>query len=446
MNREYGDETNSMLQSNSWLTRREFIRTSTYVAGSLTGIASGWSWLVEGKAPAFAQKRTLTALALSLFVPSGDERFRQIMEEFGKQAGCDTRFDTIQVTQLPVKLASEANIQSGHDLVNMWDTYGYLHEANLEPLDDILEEVDKNYSTRANPRQVFHIGGQWKLAPWYWVAFVGTGNKKHWEEAGLALPKTWEELYEAGKKLKEHGHPIGLPISHCTDANATWNVVLWCYGAKVFEADSKTIALNSPHTEEALDYARRLYLDCMSNEVLSWDDAGNNRFFLSGKGSWILNPVSVYWAARDKNMPIAESIVHHPSLSGPGGRHGAGFNHGLAVWKFSKNKDLAKEFLKFFYSEPVYTSWLTAAKGFCMSPFKKFEDLPLWKTDPNLILLPEEGNYTHFPGWPGNPTRYAGAVENQYIIPDMVARVVGGEPYKKAISWAEDQIKKILEA
>jgi multiple sugar transport system substrate-binding protein len=423
------------------LSRRQFLHTSVR---ALTGATLGWSWLSEGKAPAFAQKRTLTALALSLFVPSGDERFRQILEEFGKQAGCDTRFDTIQVTQIPVKIASEANIQDGHDLVNMWDTYGYLHEVNLEPLDDVLEEIDKKYSTGANPRQVFRMNGQWKLAPWYRVAFVGTYNKKYWEEAGISVPKTWEELYQSGKVLKQKGRSIGIPISHCTDANTTWNVVLWCYGAKVFEADSKTIAINSPHTEVALDYAKRLYSDCMNNEVLSWDDAGNNRFFVSGKGSWVLNPVSIYWAAKDKNMPIAESIGHHASLSGPGGRHGAGFTHGLAVWKFSKNKDLAREFLKFFYSEETYTSWLTAAKGFCLSPFQKFEDLPIWKTDPNLTLLPQEGTFTHFPGWPGNPTRFAGEVENQYIIPDMVAKVVSGESYKNAMNWAENQIKKVI--
>jgi multiple sugar transport system substrate-binding protein len=308
----------------------------------------------------------------------------------------------------------------------------------------VLEEIDKNYSVYPIPRLVAQIDHHWKIAPWYQVAFVGTFNKNHWEKAKVSLPKTWEELYQAGKILKQSGHPIGIQISHATDANAAWNSLLWCYGAKVFEEDSQTIVINSPKTEEALDFAKRLYSDCMTNEVLSWDDAGNNRFFLSGRGSWILNPVSVYWAAKDKNMPITEHIGHHPSLSGPVGRHGTGFNHGLGIWKFSKNIDLAKEFLKFFYREDIYASWLAAAKGFCMSPFKKFEDHPIWKTDPNLTLLPQEAPLVHFPGWPGKPTRFAGAVENQYIIPDMFAKVVNGESYKSAMGWAENQIKKIM--
>jgi len=427
------------------LTRRRFLSTSARAVGSLAGTALGWSWLSEGRAPAFAQKRVLTALAISLFVPSGDERFRQILEEFGKQAGCGVQYDTIQVTQLPIKLAAEANIEAGHDLVNMWDTYSYLHAGSLEPLDEILEDIDAGYSVYPVARLVFRVGDRWKIAPWYWVAFTGNYNKKYWEEAGFSPPKTWEELYQAGKELKQRGHPIGIQISHATDANAAWRAVLWCYGAKVFEEDSRTIAIHSPQTEEALDYAKRLYSDCMTNEVLSWDDAGNNRFFLSGKGSWILNPVSVYWAAKDKNMPIVENMAHHPSLSGPGGRHGAGFTHGLGIWRFSKNKDLAKEFLKFFYTEDIYASWLTAAKGFCMSPFKKFENHPIWQTDPNLTLLPQEGPYLRFPGWPGKPTRYAGAVENQYILPDMVAKVITGESPQSAMSWAENQIKKIME-
>ena len=32
----------------------------------------------------------------------------------------------------------------------------------------------------------------------------------------------------------------------------------------------------------------------MEAEVLSWDDASNNRFILSGKGSWTPNAISIY--------------------------------------------------------------------------------------------------------------------------------------------------------
>lgn len=420
------------------VSRRRFLTTSGAGLG-----AGSLAWLAERRPPAFAQRRTLTALALSLFVPSGDERFGQLMQEFGKQANCDVRFDTVKVTDVPVKLAAEATAQAGHDIVNVWEAFGYLHRANLAPIDDVVEDVARRYEVYPGHRATFHIEGHWKVAPWYWLSFVGTYNVKHWKAAGLALPRTWDDLHRAGAELKKRGAPIGIAISNCTDAILSWRNVMWCYGAKEVEADGKTIAINSPKTVEFLDYAKRLYLDAMTPEVLSWDDAGNNRLILSGKGSWVHNPVSIYLAAKDKDMPIAQEIDHHEGLAGPAGRYAATFHHGLGIWKFSRNLDLAKDFLRFFYQEANFSSWIAAAKGFCMSPFKRFEGHEVWKKDPKLALLPREGPYTRPQGWPGPPTQYIGAMDAKYLLPNMIARVVTGTAIKDAIAWMEQEMHRI---
>jgi multiple sugar transport system substrate-binding protein len=417
------------------LDRRRFLAT----AGAATGLA----WLAEGRPPAFAQRRTLTALSLSLFVPSGDERFTEIMQEFGKQANCDVRYDTVKVTDVPVKLAAEATAQAGHDLIDVWEAFGYLHRNNLANLDDVLDDVGRRYEVYPGHRATFHIDGHWKVAPWYWLSVVGTYNTKHFKAANLAVPRTWDDLHRAGAELKKRGAPIGIPISNCTDAILTWRVVMWCYGAKEVEADGKTVAISSPKTAEFLEYAKRLYTDAMTAEVLSWDDAGNNRLILSGKGSWVYNPVSIYLAAKDKDLPIAAEIDHHEGLSGPAGRFGATFHHGIGLWKFSKNIDLAKDFLRFLYQEDKFASWIAAAKGFCMSPFKKFEGHEVWKKDPKLSLLPREGPFTRPQGWPGPPTQFIGAMDAKYLLPNMIAKVCGGMPIKEAMAWMEKEMQQI---
>lgn len=422
------------------LTRRRFL-ASSIVAGAGT---AGLGWLAERTPPAFAQRRTLTALALSLFVPSGDEQLTQLMQEFGKQAGCDVRFDTVKVTDVPVKLAAEATAQAGHDLVNVWEAFGYLHRQNLASLDDVVEDVGRRYEVYPGHRATFHIEGNWKVAPWYWLSFVGTYNAKHWKAANLSLPKTWDDLHRAGTELKKRGAPVGIAISNCTDAILSWRNVMWCYGAKEVEPDGKTIAINSPKTAEFLEFARRFYQDAMTSEVLSWDDAGNNRLILSGKGSWVHNPVSIYLAARDKDMPITAEIDHHEGLAGPAGRYAATFHHGIGVWKFSKNIDLAKDFLRFLYREENFASWVAAAKGFCMSPFKRFEAHEVWKKDPKLTLLPKEGPYTRPQGWPGSPTQFIAAMDAKYLIPNMIAKAAGGTPVKEAMLWMEREMQKIF--
>jgi multiple sugar transport system substrate-binding protein len=421
------------------ITRRRLLGSTGAAIG-----AAGLGWLAERTPPAFAQRRTLTALALSLFVPSGDERFTELMQEFGKQAGCDVRFDTVKVTDVPIKLAAEATAQAGHDLIDLWEAFGYLHRLNLADIDDVMDDVGRRHEVYTGPRVTFHIDGHWKVAPWYWLSFVGTYNAKHWKAANLAPPRTWDELHKAGAELKKRGAPVGIAISNCTDGILSWRNVMWCYGAKEVEADSKTIAINSPKTAEFLEYAKRLYLDAMTPEVLSWDDAGNNRLILSGKGSWVHNPVSIYLAAKDKEMPIVAEIDHHEGLSGPAGRYAATFTHGLGIWKFSKNIDLAKDFLRFFFREDKFASWVAAAKGFCMSPYKKFEGHEVWKKDPKLVLLPREGPYTRPQGWPGQPTQYIAAMDSKYLVPNMVAKVATGTSVKEAILWMEREMQKVF--
>jgi multiple sugar transport system substrate-binding protein len=421
------------------VSRRRFLASAGAAAGT-----AGLGWLAASTPPAFAQRRTLTALALSLFVPSGDERFTELMEEFGRQAGCDVRFDTVKVTDVPLKMAAEATAQAGHDLVNVWEAFGYLHRTNLADIDDVVEDVGRRHGVYPGPRATFHIDGHWRVAPWYWLSFVGTYNATHWRAANLSRPRTWEDLHRAGAELKKRGAPIGIGISNCTDAILSWRNVMWCYGAKEVEADGKTLAINSPKTIEFLEFAKRLYLDAMTPEVLSWDDAGNNRLLLSGKGSWVHNPVSIYLAARDKDLPIAAEIDHHEGLAGPAGRYAATFHHGLGIWKFSKNVDLAKDFLRFFYQEDTFASWIAAAKGFCMSPFRKFEGHEVWKKDPKLTLLPKEGPYTRPQGWPGPPTQYIGAMDAKYLVPTMIAKAVGGTPVKDAILWMEREMQRIF--
>jgi len=425
------------------LSRREFIKTT---AGAAIGATTG-SWFLGGKAPVFAQKRTLTSLALSLFVPTGDEMFAQIMKEFGEQAGCETRFDTVATHEVPPKVASEAAAQAGHDLWNIWEAYGFLHRHSIIDLDDVLDPIDQKDKFFKGPKECQFIEGHWKLAPYYWIAMPQNVNIKLWKDAGLEIPKTWAELHDGGKILKALGHPIGIPTSQkSTDGNHDWWSCLWCYGGKVFEADNKTIAINSPEVKGWLEFALDLYNDCMTAEVLTWDDAGNNRFLLSGKGSWVINPISIWNLAKTKNMPIGKYIKHYPSLSGPAGRHNATFNHAWAVTKFSKNQDLAKDFLRYFYQPENYARWVEAAKGFCMptteTAMKKTEHI--WKDEPDIACLPDEAPYVHSQGWPGNPTQYVAAFNERYMLAQMVNRCIEGQSPPSVAQWAEKELQKIV--
>jgi multiple sugar transport system substrate-binding protein len=416
--------------------RRQFLRTA---AGTTAGMAS---WLALGRAPALAQKRELTFLSWNHFVPAADDELRKQAEAFGKQANCTVRVDTMAHLQMPAKIAAEAQSQSGHDMFRSALSDPFLFENQLANVDDVVEKLAKQYGgmypfcAEANK-----ANSGWKAMPWFWVSFPATYNQAHFKKAGFDThPKTWDDLLKMGKVLKKQGNPVGIPISHCSDAHSTYWSVAWSNGAKVLEADGKTPAINSDKTAQVIEWYKELYKDAMEPEVLSWDDAGNNRFILSGKGSWIHNPVSPYNAALKEKMPIADELNHHNSPSGSAGAHSAPPILGIATWKFSKNQELAKEFIQFLFRKENYDAWIVASNAFNHPPLKHLADHPIWAKNPKFATLPKEAEFAHPRGWPAKPNDAVQRIDNNYVMADMVAKAINGMPTKRAMDWGQEQV------
>ena len=417
-------------------TRRQFLKAS---AGASAGMAS---WLALGQAPAWAQKRELTLLSWNHFVPAADDELRKQAEEFAKAAGCAVRVDTIAHLQMPAKVAAEAQSQSGHDMYRTAGSDPFLFEQHLVDVGDVVDKLGKGgggwypFAAEANQTK-----SGWRAVPWFWISFPATYNQAHFKKAGFETPpKTWADLLRMGKTLKKQGNPVGIAISHCSDAHSTYWSVAWSMGAKVLEADGKTPGIKSQQTEQVIEWYKELYKEAMEPEVLSWDDASNNRFILSGKGSWIHNPVSPYNAALANKQPIADDINHHNSPSGPAGTHSAPPMLGLGIWKFSKNIDLAKDFIQHLMKKENYDRWIVASNAFNHPPLKHMADHPIWARNPKFAMLPKEAEFAHPRGWPGKPNDAVQRIDNNYVMADMVAKAVNGMPPKRAMEWAEQQI------
>ena len=416
------------------LTRRQFVKTSP--AG-----AAGFAWLASGRAPAFAQKRELTFLSWNHFVPASDDELRKQAEAFSKQAGATVRLDTIAHLQLDAKYAAEAQTQSGHDMILAADANPFLYEQHLADVGDVVADLGKKYGGWYSfAAESCQTKSGWRAVPWFWISFPATYNRTHFKKAGLETPKTWAELLSHGKILKKQGNPVGIAISHCADANSTFWSVLWCYGGKVVEADSKTPAIVSDKTAQVIEWYKELYKDAMEPEVLSWDDASNNRCILAGKCSWIHNPISPYNLALAQKLPIADEINHHNSPGGPGGIHSAPPIGAIGIWKFSKNAELAKEFVRFLFQKQNFDNWIVASNAFNHPPLRNFADHPIWAQNPKFAMLPKEAEYAHPRGWPGKPTDAVQRIQVNYVLPDMVAKAVNGMPTKRAMEWGQDQI------
>jgi multiple sugar transport system substrate-binding protein len=422
------------------IKRREFLHRTAVSTAGVAGL------LALQQAPAYAQKRRLTMITAEHFVPVSDENLRAWMAEFAKLNNIDGKVDSIAHRDTYVRLATEAETKTGHDIVWLFFTNPQLYAENLIDLDDLCERIgEKGGGWYPIARDVAMVNGHWKAMPFFSITMPQTYREDLFQEVGEGPADTWEDVLRVGKKLKAKGHLFGVAISQTEDANITWYAVLWSFGASTVDKDQKVI-INSPETRQAVEYVKDFYTSTMSPEVLSWDDASNNRGYMSGKYAWVHNAVSIY-AMLPKNAPQLRPVTNHAhSPAGPAGRHGTAIPINYGVWKFSKNQELAKEFLAYIAAEERLSTNFEVTETYNHPLLMNFEKHPYWEKDPKISGLRLYQRDAHMIGWPGPPNRKAELVRAQWIVPNMMAKAVTGTSTDEAVKWAEAEIKKIYEA
>jgi len=419
------------------VSRRQFLATS---ATGLAGI------LAAKTPPALGQQREISYLCWNNFAPLMDKKLAEIAVRFTKDTGIKVRIDHINAEQQPAKYASEVQTQAGHDLVEMRMHFPWLYEPQLVDVGDVVADLEKKYGkVISSATETAKVNGTWRAVPQYHGMFVATYREDLFKKAGLKIPDTWEDLYVAGKELKKMGNPVGIPINQNYDSISTAGPVLWSLGGMEVDKDGKTVRINSPATEQMIEWYKKLYRDCMEAEVLSWTNASNNESIQQGKAGWIHNPVSAYIIAKQKKLPTADTINHHRTPGGPNGRHETDVPRHIGIWKFSKNIEPAKEFIRYHLGRPeIYNEYIMSADAFNLPVFEKLQDHPVLKTDAKYAALRSEGVQYHCYGWPAPPSDKVQLITNSFILPIMLAKAVTGTSTKEAVAWAEKEMKKIM--
>ena len=106
--------------------------------------------------------------------------------------------------------------------------------------------------------------------------------------------------------------------------------------------------------------------------------------------------------------------------------------------------DLAKEFIQYLFRKENFDAFIVAAMGFNMAPLRNLAEHPIWAKNPKLVMLPREAESGHARGWPSRPNDAVRRVENNYVLPDMVAKTLSGMPTKRAMEWAQAQVVDAL--
>jgi len=445
----------------SVITRRTF----------LTGAVAATS-IVAG--PYLRTSGAAGKLALGLWdhwVPGANDVLRKAVLDWTEKSRVDVQIDFITSIGSKNLLTAQAEAQArtGHDVFAHPTWQVAVHQAVLEPVDDVVAALAKKYGApNGTVEFLAKLDGRWLAVP----TTVGSQVKPccsrldlYKQYAGIDLQKifpandqrdktltdtwTWDVYLSSAEKLFRAGFPVGNPLGQTSDAVDWVGALFRSYGVALVDGKDN-LKVDSPETRAALDYAKRLAA-FMPKDVYAWDDAGNNRWLISGKGAGIMNPPSA-WAVAKRDAPkVAEQCWTHDTPKGPKGRFVGCLPYFWGIWSFSRNKQAAKDLLLYLSEKEQAHRLVNASQGYDLPPFKAYYDFDIWQKEGppvgSVYNYPPRGDEeTNIACYPARPT-VAAQMYTQALMVNMVAKVAqAGEPVDAVLRWAEREIEGYLRA
>ncbi len=434
------------------ITRRTLVRGSTAVATAsalagpaLLDWAKAWAQAAPWKPEQDAQ---LSLLRWKFFVQSEDDAFVQIMDAFTKATGVKVTISRESYEDVQPKAAVAANTGAGQDL--FWGLYSLPHLFPDKCLDvtDVADYLGKKYGGWVPSAQAYGMSGK----KWIDIPVCYSGNMLNYRldasnKAGFSkFPDKTDAFLEYAKAMKKNNTPGGFALGHASgDGNAWVYWCLWAHGGNVVDKDDKVI-INSPETEQALNYGKQLYENMISGTA-SWNDASNNKAFLAGDIYWTDNGISIYVAAKKDptKTDIAKDMDHAVWPIGPVGKptelH---LMYPILAMRYTKYPQACKALMAFMMEANQFNKWLEASQGYLTQTLNAYDDNPVWKADPKATIFGLAGKRTLTAGGLGSVGEKAASAISDFIVLDMFASYcTGREDAKGAIKIAERQLQRI---
>jgi multiple sugar transport system substrate-binding protein len=399
----------------------------------------------------------LTVIAGNSYVPEQNGLVDQLVAQLAADTGMDAKVERFADNEMDTKVASIIETGTGGDVCVLRDFDAYLYNEKLADVTDISKEVGDQWGGWYDiAPQTCSVNGKWRAMMFGQAPAAWNYRTNMFQAAGIdKFPDTFDELLVAGRKLYDKGTPVGMTLGHAPgDARSTNYPVLWAFGGKEFEADGKTVAINSPETVKACQW----YVDMfkvMDQGSTAWLDPDNNQAFLAGKVAATVNVNTIYLAARtaanDPAKPDAakkeliETMDHANWPSGPAGRFG---QYNINLWGLfasSQNLEGGRAFLRAWHQPAFLDKWTKVGQSYFIPPLKGIEARDVWPDDPKLKIFRELNKVNRLPGTPGPPTRSAAQAVYNFIVADMFAVAVTGKMKpEEAAAWAENEYKQIV--
>lgn len=259
---------------------------------------------------------------------------------------CPTIFET-WFTENQKLIKSEAIA----DITPELEARGWLDKMNPGIRESFSDEEGHVYGI---PRDAYALGLMLNLELFEEAGLV--------DEEGLPIyPKTWEELAETAKMIKDKTGSAGLCLLAKDNAGGWhWSVIAWAYGAELCtenEDGTYTSHLDSEEAIAAMEYTKSLKweYDCLTADPTSEDwGSGFSQLGTGGAAMYIGANDAINQPTEVNGLPV-DKIALVPTPAGPGGQF---LLQGGTPYMFAKDAtedeiNAALDYLEVFGKAPV---------------------------------------------------------------------------------------------
>jgi len=431
-------------------SRRNFLKASSAVLAVSTGALPIHVRQARGQQITIVPERgaKLHVLRWKRFVQGDEDTWAANTRKFSDRTGIEVTMDSENWEDLRPKAAVAANTGAGPDIIINFGDDAHLYPDKVIDLTDVAEYLGKKYG---GWYELFRTYGMHK-GKWIGIPMGGGSSALTYRESQIkaagfsSIPRDLPGFLKLCQALKAKGTPPGFTLGHATgDANIWCHWLIWSHGATLVDKNDR-VAINSPETVRALEYARQLYATFIPG-TLSWLDPSNNKAFLSGDVSITSNGVSIYYVAKNSSDPkiqtLADDINHANMPVGPAGRpteFGVAFT--AFVPTYCKFPNAEKKYLRFMWEADQFAPWIEASLGYVGPPLRAYSDTPVWKNHPKLAAFRDVLNYCLPAAYPGSLGPASSACMADFVVVDMVAEACTGGSIPDAIRRAEARAKR----
>jgi multiple sugar transport system substrate-binding protein len=370
------------------------------------------------------------------FIPQQDEAFKEIAQKWEKKTGKKVDLSFFALPDHPAKMlaAFDSKIVPDVDfgqIVNV-QTGNFAYDDKLLEISDVINPIHDRFTAGALRATEYFDGKTGKRGVYAFPLMQHGVNIHYWvdmlQAAGFKesdIPKKWKPFWDfwggVQKKLRAKGERVyGLGITYSTEATDTWQEFehfMEAHRVRVLDDNGKLL-VGDPKVRKGLitvldDFTRHYKAKNVPPGAISWKDIDNNVNFNNRQTVMTMNPtLSIPGSFFGKDMDAYNNKIK--TLRWPAAPDGGTFTlrvsvHAGFIPKDSKNKELAKDFVRFILEPENLDLFVKASNGAFFPVLKEsYKDPFFVSADPHRAAV-----YKNFTETPTRP--YEQVINRKFI-------------------------------